>query len=796
MTDYDNPRDLSDKERIAAGAPTHEDERHDDLEYNPALEPQRAKAWLNLLLESEKAFERWNEVCDNIDKLYASIDKLSTAVTSTGWRQRDREYQMFWANCEVVKPAIYARPPAPVVVTKFKDRRPVYQSAAELLERCCITSFDIARINEVMLLVRDDVALYGRGVAWCRYESGGKGKYYAHEKVCIDYKNRRDFLHSLSPNWNEVTWVAAASYLTRAEARERFHPYSGDEYQDAEYAVDRDAKEIGGTDNRERAKFWEIWDQQNGRCVWVAHGCEKILDEDDSHLDLQYYFPCPKPAYGSVQRGSLVPVPDALQYMDQINELNTLTAKIHALAEALQMRGFYPGGTEIGDAIQSALAINTPGRVMVPISNWAAFGGSKEVIIWMPIAEVAATLQTAVATRKEIIADIYQIMGLSDIMRGATDPRETAHAQALKTQYGTSRIRDKQQELVRIARDLVCITADIITEKFDDTTIIAMTQTQLPTMRMQKGKIAAIQADMQRAQQMMAQLPPQQMQQQPPQPGETEAASPQQQIQFAMTEAQNEIDKLQNQATFEQVMHLLRDQRARAFILDIETDSTIEIDEQAEKQQRGEFLGMLGQLLPQLFQMVMTEPGMADLAGEILKFGVAPFRVSRSLDGAIDSMIIDQQQKAGMPRRDDPNTIAAKTQLQIEQMKDKRERDKDQADTALKAAELKAKTALQQEKLNNQKAIEAAKLMQNQADSQQAAQQGAVKLLAEREKAQQARNQTAADAALNQQKIAMAERQAQMKQADMAARATERQQAQQFRQQQAAIRGFPGGRTP
>ena len=112
-----------------------------------------------------------------------------------------------------------------------------------------------------MKLVRDDLALIDRGVAWCRYESGKNGGFYDHEKVCIDFKDRRDFLHSISRNWREVTWVAAASYLTRAEARKRFMRHSGDAYQEAEYKVDKDAKEIGGADNRERAKFWEIWDK-------------------------------------------------------------------------------------------------------------------------------------------------------------------------------------------------------------------------------------------------------------------------------------------------------------------------------------------------------------------------------------------------------------------------------------------------------------------------------------------------------------------------------------------------------
>src|SRR5262245_29468402 len=96
------------------GAPIEEDRRFDDEEFNPALEPKNSKAWLNLLEESEKAFEPWNDHCDKIEKQYANLQRLAG-------NSRDKEFQMFWANIEVEKPSIYARPPQPVVVTKFKD---------------------------------------------------------------------------------------------------------------------------------------------------------------------------------------------------------------------------------------------------------------------------------------------------------------------------------------------------------------------------------------------------------------------------------------------------------------------------------------------------------------------------------------------------------------------------------------------------------------------------------------------------------------------------------------------------
>ena len=141
--------------------------------------------------------------CDNIEKLYANLEILRNLT-------RDRQFNLFWANLEILKPSIYAKAPVPVVVPKFKDRRPLYQTTSELLERCSIVAFDMTRINDLLMLVRDDLATTGRGVAWCRYEPADEDENKS-EYVCVDHKGRRDFLHSLSRNWREVTWVAAAS---------------------------------------------------------------------------------------------------------------------------------------------------------------------------------------------------------------------------------------------------------------------------------------------------------------------------------------------------------------------------------------------------------------------------------------------------------------------------------------------------------------------------------------------------------------------------------------------------------
>jgi hypothetical protein len=728
-------------------APVEQDIRHDDLEHDPTIEPQSAKAWLNLLRESEDAFEDWNLHCERIDQHFASLMRLGQLL-------RDKEFQMFWANMEVVKPAIYAKPPVPVVVPKFKDRRPVYQAASELAERCAVVSFDLAEIDELMKLVRDDLALISRGVAWCRYESGEKGSYYDHEKVCVDFKGRRDFLHSISRNWREVTWVAGASYLTRAEARERFKAASGDEYQSADYKVDRDAKEIGGTDARQRGKFWEIWDRSNKRVVWVAEGCENILDDADPHLKLRNFFPCPKPAYGAVQRGSLVPVPDALQYKDQLEEINLLTGRIHALSDAIEVKGFYPaGGSELAEAVQTAVSIKTPGRVLVPISNWAAFGGTKDVIIWMPIDMIATTITGLVALRKQVIDDIYQITGLADIMRGDTDPTETLGAQQLKTQYGSTRIRDKQQELVRLARDLVEISLEIMIEKFDDETLVEMSQTQLPTTAMIERQGQQLMMQIQQAQQQVGQMQPQAAQSpssapvsslQGPDPAQAAAQAAQNQIQQLI----GQLNQLQQQPTIEQVLDFLRDNQARAFVLDIETDSTIMADENGEKQRRTEFVGMLGQLIPQLGQLIAADPQSAQLCGDILKFATAPYRAGRSLDGSIDEYVEHIKTQGAQGKGDDATTATNKTLIQVEQIKQQTAQQKIQMDAQYHMAQLQQNDNHKQMELANQRQLKQMELSAQAGDSQ-------AEMAVQAQKMQESREAHQAQLLANQQKMAL-----------------------------------------
>ena len=383
--------------------------------------------------------------------------------------------------------------------------------------------------------------------------------------------------------------------------------------------------------------------------------------------------------------------------------------------------------------------------------------------------------------RKQIIEDIYQIIGMADIMRGATDPQETLGAQQLKTQYGSTRIRDKQQELVRLARDLVEITSEIITEKFDPATIIEMSQIQLPTQQM---KAAADDADP--AGPDAGPAADASCRRRKRQPGQPPQPNPQaEQMQAMMQQGVVQLRTLQEKPTIEQVLYFLKDNRAKSFVLDIETDSTIMQDENAEKQRRTEFVQALGPLLPQLSQMITAEPKTASVAGEILKFATAPYRAGRSLEGSIDELVEMMKEKGGQQKGDDPATAAGKVQLQIEQMKQQTAKEKNAQDAAIKQAELQQKDQHKQMELQNERAIKTAELQAKMRD-------GEGKIAVQVQKAQTDREAHQAHMIENEQKMALDRQKAQAAMQAQSAKQQDMRAAQAFKQQQAATKQQQG----
>lgn len=672
--------------------------------------------YLKMIEHAEKAFDQWHKTCDNLAKEYANLKRLASSRT-------DREFQMFYANLEVVKPSIYSRAPQPVAVPRFKDRKPVPRKASEMMERALVTSFDIEMVHETMKRVRDDLALFGRGVVWARYETYEKAEEL---KECVRYEwvHRKDFLHEPARFWAEVGWVCRGTWLTKEQGQKRFGDGWGDDITYEEAKDTADAYQV-----EKKARVWELWHKGKDLVVWLHPNSKTVLDINAPHLSLEGFYPCPRPAFATLEDDSLVPVPDGCFYKDQLEEINELTARISSLSEALRLVVIYPAGAEgVGEAVEAAIAQTDNRRTWVPVAGLGNLamqtGGKLQDAIWeMPVDKVAATITQLIALRRELISDVYQISGVSDIMRGETDANETLGAQQLKSQYGSIRIKDRQSEMVRLCDAILNIAGEIMAENFAPQTMISLSQIDLPKQadvlaQHQQAMMQEIQAAIQQVEQGMAQGQP------PPNPQQIEQAK-----QAIILKHQNEIAEV---VTVEKVFALLKAERIRPFVLQIATDSTIQPDENAEKAARSEFATAFAQMSGALAPLMQAAPKeAAPLSGAMLKFVLAPFRAGREMEQVIEEFVDQMTEKAQQPPPPNPEAEALMKQAELEGKKL-------EADVTAKMADIEDRKAERAAKLEQAAKAQEADGMKAAQDVQRQAEEAERKRQDEMVKRQQA----------------------------------------------------------
>lgn len=637
-----------------------------------------AQRWIAELDLAEREEAEWRRRGKRVIQRYKDERKNGKGNANAALIDQ-RKFSILWSNVQTLGPAIYARTPNAVVSRRFKDADPVGRQASEVLERAANFSLEEYDFDYQMVQVRQDYLLPGRGTVWLRYvptmkdvrvdieegkdptgadvdpediEEDEDGQFMTdemvdYEQVFCEHVAWDDFITNSAREWNEVRWVARRVFLTRDELIDRFGERIGK-------AVPLDWLPKGASKDKsdsegyfKKSQVYEIWDRTSKKAYWINKSySEEPLDVRDDPLKLKDFFPCPRPVLATTGQDSMIPVPDYALYQDQAEELDELTAKMGFLIDALRMVGMYNAVNKVELA-----RVFSPGNEnkLIPIEGWTSFqegGGAKGAIEWVPIDMVIQTLQGCIETRRQVIEDIYQITGISDILRGDTDARETLGAQQIKAQWGSLRVRDRQREMARFARDVIRMKAEIIGEHFSLETLKAMTGVKMLDDQAQKQQLQQqIQMQQQQAQAQGQQAPP----------------------------IPDEVTQILERPTWEEVIVLIRDNAMRSFRVEIESDSTIEPDEQAQKASAVEFLTTIGTLISNAGPMVQMAPPLGKLVGEGVKFVTRRFRIGREMEETIDQVMDEISQMPAAPTPgsevDQSGTQIAQIDAQSEQIK-------------------------------------------------------------------------------------------------------------------------------
>ncbi len=573
------------------------------------------QTYLDMFSQYDKEFAKWEGRVEKILKRYRD-DRTTTTAQS--------HYNILWANVQTLKAATFSRMPKPDVSRRFKDSDPVARVASMLLERAL--DFETTHTEDFahgMTACVYDRFLGGRGTSWIRYEpiietddtfisedeldSDSVSEYLDIEQAPVDYVHWRDFGHNSARTWDEVSCVWRKVYMTRQMLKERFPEDKFDMLWkqiplDASPDEPRTKMTEGVT---KRGLIYEVWDKQEKCVYWISKSMGRILDKREDPLQLEEFFPCPEPLFSTLTNESLVPVPDFTLYQDQANELDTLSDRIKGLVDAMKVRGFY----DAANADLGRLFTEGDNNTLIPVKNYGAFaekGGMGGAIEFVDLSPIANALNMAYQAMGQVKQQIYDITGISDIVRGASNANETATAQQIKGQYATLRLKAYQDEVARFASQILKIKAQIICQHFQPETIIKI--------------------------------------------GGAELLSP------------------TDQQLVPQAIQLLKDNPMRTFRVEVASDSMLYADEAQEKADRVEFLQATSQFIEKAIQGAQAVPELTPLLMDLLKFGVQGFRVGRTLEGEFDTFADAEKEKqvqaAANPKQPEPTPEMIKAQAE------------------------------------------------------------------------------------------------------------------------------------
>ena len=500
-----------------------------DYKYDrePTKKADRAAYWNNEILNARKFEENWRERASGIVQRYRD-DNVNRF-------ERESRMNIFHSNVDTLKSALYFKTPKPRVTRRFKTDDPVGKSIAMVMERALQYQLDVYDFDSAVKKAIEDMLIVGRGAIRMRYDpvlvegeperiavqvepivgigevapgqmgevqvgqrlldpegnevqqedvkqdvrgmfiEGKPVEYIGEQSIRCEYVHWDDLTIAPARCWEDVKWIAFRHLLTRQDLID-YYGTKGEQipltYRQSQMSDYQDNPEP------DMAEVYEIWDKRSGKQIFVATSFNEILEDIDDPYNLEGFWPMPEPLYSISTSDTTLPVPEIFIYEDQLFELDLITQRIAALTEALKRRGVYDASFQ--ELVRLADANDNE---FIPVENFAmlqAGGGLSNVMQEAPLDNLIRAITALYQSRQIVIDTIYEITGISDIMRGTSASRETATAQRIKGQFGAMRLTNRQRSIEKFLDKIMTLKAELLVENLEPSLLERMTAIAVP----------------------------------------------------------------------------------------------------------------------------------------------------------------------------------------------------------------------------------------------------------------------------------------------------------------------------
>jgi hypothetical protein len=659
-----------------------------------AISPEEVKEFIADAKKSRENWLPWAERSWQEIKKRGRNNRLFS--TSPNSAKKNQKYAAWWQIFKIRQPLLLSRVGIPVCKDATQDGSDTLgASAAFFKERLAINLAKSFPFFDMLSTARDDFLATDFGTLRAYYERDtikervkeylqpqqlpgteevvlvdGAGKVIESDDISqddegffveldkvIDVENERICLEQvlfneiyLDPDIKRYNRCERMAFVLKFSVPQFKATFGTKAYQSLPKS-DEDKNE--STPKRQLITVYEYWDKYEREVCWLPENGTDFVkpltytqpgdyEDEDQHnglYDLERFFPVPDPLVANQSTDEFWPITEFYQVCELIEDIHTVFSRMMALTRSIRARLLFDQSIEgLQVAISEASegdAFGVPNLAQALVDN----GGSIDnVLQYIPVEKMVASLAQMYQALEQRLNTLYRLTGVSDLLQGLiTDgTQRTFGERQMLEKYALNQHAEPQRKMQEFVRDCYELICEMALKNFKDE---SLERYMIP-----------------------------------------QTAPP------------------VHQQNFKAALGLLKNDRKR-FRIDLETDSTIALNEQYDKQMRVELVNTLTGAIEKVSGMVRADPTLIQVELHALKYMIQGFRQGKmfqqEVTEAIDQAIQQQKVLAEQPPPPDPTQI----QIQLEQARLQTEQTRVQGELKLKEYEILSSERIEQAKM-------------------------------------------------------------------------------------------------
>lgn len=471
------------------------------VDQTEGLNVRRAEI-LSRIDDSLKIEKEWRNTGQKIQLIYRG----ESDAKGVGAKNNSR-FNSLNSNTTILLPSLFSKAPKPDIRAQSDATNQFIDQACTILEKTSEVILETSDSFEAIKAAVLEVLLPGRGTCRVRWDPIVEVTQVPDQmnpdvmteqfeklldRLYLEHVYWEDFTYEQTASWKNTGWVAFRHLMNE----ETFMLHFGEEpivqqwvaagkkgeifrWTDKTAGRSREGNNVpNNSENLQdvihKAMVWEYWEKSTREIVWISNDMGGfVLRSSPDPLGLTDFFPCPRPLVSITTTDQQLPVAEYIIYQDLAIEVDEISDRINALVKRIKVIGAYDGAQ---DSLKEVLR-QEDGNMMSVNGLDINFDLSKH--IWLlPLNELIQALQILYQSRNESKQAMYEVTGISDIVRGQTRASETLGAQQMKTQFAALRIEDRKRSVEFFSQHLVELICEIVAKHFSPESIYYYTDIQ------------------------------------------------------------------------------------------------------------------------------------------------------------------------------------------------------------------------------------------------------------------------------------------------------------------------------